>query len=87
MSHSREGGGGRAFASQPEGWVFESQPRQTQVVKTGRNSSTAKRSVFNKTIIIESYHILLFKLHLALACLIGISQVGLEYTGAKLHQQ
>ena len=30
----------RAFASQADGWVFESQPRQTQVVKTG----SAKRS-------------------------------------------
>ena len=34
----------RAFASHADGWVFESQPRQTQVVKTGRESSTAKRS-------------------------------------------
>ena len=33
----------RAFASQAEGWVFESQPRQT-VVKKGSDSSTAKRS-------------------------------------------
>ena len=32
----------RAFASQAEGWVFESQPRQT--VKTDSDSSTAKRS-------------------------------------------
>ena len=32
-----------AFASQAEGWVCESQPRQTQVVKAGSNSSTAKR--------------------------------------------
>ena len=34
----------RAFAPQAEGWVFESQPRQTQVAKTGSDSSTAKRS-------------------------------------------
>ena len=32
----------RAFASQAEGWVFEPQPRQTQVVKTGSDISTAK---------------------------------------------
>ena len=34
----------RAFASQAEGWVFQSQPRQTKVLKTGSDSSTAKRS-------------------------------------------
>ena len=33
----------KAFAPQAEGWVFESQPWQTQVVKTGSKSSTAKR--------------------------------------------
>ena len=33
----------RALASQAEGWVFESKPRQTIVV-TGIESSTAKRS-------------------------------------------
>ena len=27
-----------------EGWVFESQPQQTQVVKVGSDSSTANRS-------------------------------------------
>ena len=32
----------RVFASHVEGWVFESQPRQTYVVKTGSDSSTAK---------------------------------------------
>ena len=32
----------RAFASQAEGWVFESQPRQTLVEKTGSDSSIAK---------------------------------------------
>ena len=34
----------KAFASYAESWVFESQPRQTQVVKTVSDSSTAKRS-------------------------------------------
>ena len=34
----------RAFASEVEGWVFEYQSRQTQVVKIGSDSSTAKRS-------------------------------------------
>ena len=29
----------------PVGWVFESQPRQSQVVKTGSDSSAVKRSV------------------------------------------
>ena len=32
-----------AFASQTDGWVFECQPVQTLVVKTGSDSSTAKR--------------------------------------------
>ena len=31
-------------ALQAEGWVFESQPRQTKVVKTGSDSSTVKLS-------------------------------------------
>ena len=30
-------------ASQAEGWVFESEPRRTEVEKTGSGSSTAKR--------------------------------------------
>ena len=34
----------RAFTQQAEGWVFESQLRQTQVVNTGSDSSTAKRA-------------------------------------------
>ena len=34
----------RAFAPKAEVWVFESQPRQTQLAKTGSDSSTAKRS-------------------------------------------
>ena len=37
----------RALAPQAEGWVFESQPQQTQVVKTGSDSSTAKRSTLD----------------------------------------
>ena len=32
------------FASDAAGWVFESQPRQISVVKTGCDNSTAKRS-------------------------------------------
>ena len=40
----------KAFAPQAEGLVFEFQPRQTLVVKTGSDSSTAKRSV------IDEYH-------------------------------
>ena len=34
----------KGFASHVEGWVFEFWSQQTQVVKTGRDSSTAKRS-------------------------------------------
>ena len=34
----------RAFASRAEGLVFEFQPQETQVVKAGSDSSTAKRS-------------------------------------------
>ena len=34
----------RAFAPQAEGWVFESQPRKTKVIKTGSASSTDKHS-------------------------------------------
>ena len=32
------------FYSHADGWVFESQPRQTLVIKTGSDSSTTKRS-------------------------------------------
>ena len=39
--------GDRALTLQAEGWVFESQPRQTLVVKTGSDSSTAKRSAIS----------------------------------------
>ena len=43
---THRGGGAvvKAFASQAEGWVFESQLRQTKVVKTGSDSSTAIRT-------------------------------------------
>ena len=34
----------RAFTSQAEGWVFKSELRQTLVVKTGNDSTTARRS-------------------------------------------
>ena len=34
----------RALAPQAEGWVLKSQPRQTLVIKTGSDSSIAKRS-------------------------------------------
>ena len=34
----------RTFAPQAEGWVFESLLRQTLLVKTDSDSSTAKRS-------------------------------------------
>ena len=38
----------RAFVPQAaEYWVFESQTRQTLVVKTGSDSSTAKRSAIH----------------------------------------
>ena len=40
----------RVFAPQAEGWVFESQQRQTQVVKTGSDSSTAKRSAIGMSV-------------------------------------
>ena len=42
----------RAFASQAEGWMFESQPRQTLVVKTGSDSSTVKRSAIGVSIMV-----------------------------------
>ena len=38
------------IAPQEEGWVFESQPRQTQVVKTGSESSTAKPSAIGVSV-------------------------------------
>ena len=35
---------GKSFGPQAESWMFESQPLQTHVVKTGSDSSIAKRS-------------------------------------------
>ena len=40
----------RVFDPQAEGWVSESQQRQTQVVKTGRDSSTAKHSAIGMSV-------------------------------------
>ena len=40
----------RGFAPQAEGLVFESQPRQTHVVKIGSDSSTAKRSALGMSV-------------------------------------
>ena len=40
----------RALTLQSEGRGVESQPRQTQVVKTGSDSSTAKRSAIGVSI-------------------------------------
>ena len=42
----------RAFASNAKGWVFESQPQQTEVVKEGRDSSTAKRSATGVSVMV-----------------------------------
>ena len=42
----------RAFASNANGWEFESQPQQTQVVKEGSDSSTAKRSATGVSILV-----------------------------------
>ena len=40
----------RAFSPPAEGWVFESEPRQTQVIKTGSDNSTAKRSAIGASV-------------------------------------
>ena len=40
----------RAFTSHAEGWVFEYQSRQTYVVKTGSDSSIAKRSALGLSV-------------------------------------
>ena len=40
----------REFAPQAEGWVFESQPRKTQVIKTGSDSYNAKHSALGATV-------------------------------------
>ena len=42
-----------ALASQAEGWVFESQPRQTKVVKTGSDSSIVKRSALGVSVTLK----------------------------------
>ena len=42
--HQRGRGSRAIFIHFYIGWVFESQPRQTKVVKTGSDSSTAKHS-------------------------------------------
>ena len=53
----------RAFASQVKGCVFESQPRRTKVLKTGSDSSDAKRSAIgvchgsSEITIINGYHV------------------------------
>ena len=41
---------GRTFATQAEGWVFESLLRQTLLVKMGSDSSTAKRSAIGVSV-------------------------------------
>ena len=40
----------RTFAPQADGWVFESEPEQTEVFQTGSESSTAKRSALGVSI-------------------------------------
>ena len=40
----------RAFISHAEGWLFKSRPRKTQVVKTGSDSSTVKRSAISVSV-------------------------------------
>ena len=40
----------RTFAPQAEVWVFESLLRQTLLVKTGSDSSTAKRSAIGVSV-------------------------------------
>ena len=41
----------RVLALQVEGWVFESLLRRTLVVKTGSDSSTAKRSAIGVSVL------------------------------------
>ena len=43
-------GGLKRSPRKAEGWVFESQPRQTLVVKTGSDNSTAKRSAIGVSV-------------------------------------
>ena len=40
------------MAPQAEGWLFESQPRQTYVVKTASDSSTAKRPAIGVSVMV-----------------------------------
>ena len=40
----------RALAPKADGWVFESQPGQPSVVKTGNDSSTAKPSAIGVSV-------------------------------------
>ena len=46
----------RPFASHAEGWVFKSQPRQTSVLKTFSDSSTAQRSAKGVSVIIYDHY-------------------------------
>ena len=41
---------GKAWAPQAKGWVYDSQPWQTKVVKTGSGSSTAKHSAIGVSV-------------------------------------
>ena len=40
----------KAFVPQAEGLVFKSQPRQTQVIKTGSDSYNVKHSALGATV-------------------------------------
>ena len=46
----------RAFASQAEGLVFESQTRQTQGVKPGIDNSNVKRSATGESVTGDDYY-------------------------------
>ena len=39
-----------ALAPKAAGWVFESQPQQTLVIKTGNDSSTAKHATIGASV-------------------------------------
>ena len=41
---------------QAEGWVFESQPRQTLVVKTDSDSSTANHSTIGVSVLDDDHY-------------------------------
>ena len=49
----------RAFASHAVGKVFESQPRRTQIVKTGSDSSSAKCSAIGVSVTVK-WHMIIF---------------------------